>query len=131
MDEEKRESKEIKCHGCGKNEFRLTRTAEHQVLAECIHCGYSHAINSVLGGKKRSTLLYWSSTPETSERCIECRSPLKVYDVNVQAGHARAECTKCGLLYIYKKDRLHGWRIMRVTRHVRTSMSDKEVSGRE
>jgi uncharacterized Zn finger protein len=117
MKKEDDEQKEIKCHGCGKNEFRLTRVAGDQVLAECIHCKYSHTLNSSLKGKTHSALL-WSTTPETTERCIECRSPLKVHDINVQTGHGRAKCEKCGLLYIYKKDRLHGWRIIRVTRRV-------------
>lgn len=118
MKKEDYESKEIKCRGCGKNEFRLTRTAENQVLAECIHCKYPHTLNSSLKGKTRSALLYWSTTLETTERCIECRSPLKVHGINVQTGHARLQCEKCGLLYIYKKDRLHGWHIIRVTRRV-------------
>ena len=118
MEEEEYESKETKCHGCGKNEFRLTRMTDHQVLAECIHCGYPHTLDSILEDKKRSTLLHWFTIPKATERCVECRSPLKVYDINVQTGRARAQCEKCGLLHIYKKDRLHRWHVIRVTRRV-------------
>jgi uncharacterized Zn finger protein len=118
MEEEKYESKETKCQGCGKNEFRLTRMTEHQVLAECIHCGYPHTLDSILENKKRSALLQWFTIPKASERCVECRSPLKIYDINFQTGRARAQCEQCGLLHIYKKDRLHRWHVIRVTRRV-------------
>ncbi len=118
MREEKDESKETICYGCGKNEFRLTRMTENQVLAECIYCGYPHTLDSIPGNKKRSALLQWFTVPKASERCLECRSPLRVYDVNFQTGRARAQCEQCGLLHIYKKDRLHGWRVMRITRRV-------------
>lgn len=121
MKEEKYESKETKCCGCGKNEFRLTRMTEHQVLAECIHCGYSHTLDSILGDKTRSALLHWFAVPTVSERCVECRSPLRVHDISFQTGHARVQCEKCGLLHIYKKDRLRGWHVVRVTRRVNTS----------
>ena len=131
MKEDKYESTETKCHGCGKNEFRLTRMSEHQVLAECIHCGYPHTLDSILENKKRSALLHWFTIPKTSERCSECRSPLRIYDINFQTGHARAQCEQCGLLHIYKKDRLHGWHVVRITRRVHAPMSDEEVSERK
>ena len=121
MEEEKCESKETKCCGCGKNEFRLTRVTEHRVLAECIHCGHSHTLDSILGDKKRSALLHWFTESTVSERCMECRSPLRIQDVSVETGHARILCEKCGLLHIYKKDRLHGWHVVRVTRRVNTT----------
>jgi len=131
MKEEESESKETKCHGCGKNEFRLTRMTEHQVLAECIHCGYPHTLDSILENKKRSALLQWFTIPKASERCVECRSPLRVYDINFQTGRARAQCEQCGLLHIYKKDRLHGWHIVRITRRVHVHMPDGEMSERK
>lgn len=131
MKEVKYESKETKCNGCGKNEFRLTRMTEHQVLAECIHCGYPHTLDSTLENKKRSALLHWFTIPKATERCVECRSPLKIYDINVQIGRARAQCEKCGLLHIYKKHRLRGWHIVRVTRRVPMPMPDEETSERK
>jgi len=131
MKEEKYESKETKCYGCGKNDFRLTRMTEHQVLAECIHCGHPHTIDSALKGKTRSALLSWFTIPKASERCVECRSPLKIYDINFQTGRARAQCEKCGLLHIYKKDRLRGWHVVRVTRRARAPTSDEEASERK
>jgi len=120
MEKEEYESKETKCHGCGRNEFRLTRMTEQEVLAECTHCGYAHTLDSVRGDKKRFTLLYWYTTPKVKERCEECRTSLKVYDINVQTGRARAQCENCGLLYLYKKDRLRGWHVIRITRRVQT-----------
>lgn len=126
MEEERYESKETKCHGCGKNDFRLIRMTEHQVLAECIHCGYPHTLDSIPKNKTRSALLQWFTAPIASERCVECRSPLRLHDINVQTRRARAQCEKCGLLHTYKKDRLRGWRILRVTRRVRTPSPDEE-----
>jgi uncharacterized Zn finger protein len=131
MKEEKYGSTETKCQGCGKNEFRLTRMTEHQVFAECIHCGYPHILDSILEDKKRSALLHWFKIPKTSERCAECRSPVRAYDINFQTGHARAQCERCGLLHIYKKDLLHGWHIVRITRHVQTSVPNGEASDRK
>ncbi|KPV61914.1 MAG: hypothetical protein AOA66_1586 [Candidatus Bathyarchaeota archaeon BA2] len=131
MKEEKYESKETKCYGCGRNEFRLTRMTKHQVLAECIHCGHQHTLDSVLKGKTRSALLNWFTIPKEIERCVECRSPLKVYDINLQTGRARAQCEKCGLIHIYKKDRLRGWHVMRIIRDVHAPMPDEEASERE
>ena len=131
MKEEKYESKETKCHGCGKNEFRLTRMTENQVLAECIHCRYPHTLDSILENKTRSALLHWFTVPKVSERCVECRSPLRLYDINVQTGRARAQCEQCGLLHLYKRDILRGWHIVRVTRRVRTPMPDEETSERK
>ena len=128
MDEEKYESKETKCYGCGKKEFRLTRMTEHQVLAECSHCGYPHTLDSILETKKRSASLQWYTIPRASERCVECRSPLKVYDINFQTGLARAQCEKCGLQHNYKKDRLGRWHIVRITRRVHVPIPDGEVS---
>ena len=131
MREEKSESRETVCHGCGKNEFRLTRMTEDQVLAECIHCGYAHNLGSILENKTRSALLHWFAVPKVSERCVECRSQLRVYDINVKTGRARVQCEKCGLLHIYKKNRLRGWHIVRVTRRVGTPMPDEEASERK
>lgn len=38
MREEIKEA-EPKCVNCGKSEFKLMRTIDSQILAECIHCG--------------------------------------------------------------------------------------------
>jgi len=133
MKEEKYEPAETKCQECGKNEFRLTRMTEHQVLAECIHCRHPHTLDSTPGTKRRSALLNWFTVPKATERCVECRSQLKIYDIDFQTGRARAQCEQCGLLHIYKKDRLHGWHIIRITRHVGTATPDeapKEKKGK-
>jgi uncharacterized Zn finger protein len=67
----------------------------------------------------------------TSEKCVECGSFLKVYDINFQTGRKVMRCEQCGLLHIYKKDRLHGWHIVRVTRRVQAPISDEEASERK
>ena len=127
MEEEKYKSKETKCYGCGKNEFRLTRMTEHQVLAECIHCGHPHTLDSALKDKTRSALLHWFTITKANERCEHCRAPLKIYDIDLQTGRARAQCEQCGLLHIYKKDRLHGWHVVRITRRVQAPKPHEEA----
>jgi len=128
MTEENFELKETKCNECGKNEFRLKRMTEHQVLAECIHCGHPHTIDSIRENKTGSSLLYWFTIPKEIGRCVECRYPLRIHDISVQTGRARLECKQCGLLHFYQKSRLRGWRMVRVTRRARTSLRNEEPS---
>ncbi len=52
----------------------------------------------------------------TSEKCVECGSFLRVYDINFQTGRKVMRCEQCGLLHMYKKDILGRWRIVRATR---------------
>ena len=63
----------------------------------------------------------------TSERCVECGSPLKVYDINFQTGRKVMRCEQCGLLHYYKKSLLGGWRIVRASRPI----PHEEVSERK
>jgi len=44
---EKIRTAEIKCVKCGKDEFKLTRMVEDQILAECIHCGEAHTMDAI------------------------------------------------------------------------------------
>lgn len=107
-----------KCFECGKNQFRLTRMEMGQVLAECVTCGHSHFLDSVLEKKTRTPSLYWFSAPKKMERCIDCRSELKIWDVSYDGKFAQSICSKCGLSHTFKKPRFRDWHLLRVTRRV-------------
>ena len=62
----------------------------------------------------------------TSEKCVECGSFLRVYDINFQTGRKVMRCEQCGLLHIYKKDILGRWRIVRATRPMPHEQKQKE-----
>jgi Zn ribbon nucleic-acid-binding protein len=113
-----------KCFECGRNKFLLTRMEEGQVLAECVYCGHSHTLDSVLEKKTRAPLIYWFSAPKKMERCVDCRSPLKVWDISYDGNLAHSQCSKCGLYHTFKKTRLRGWRLLRVTRCVGDGIMD-------
>ncbi|MFC1487743.1 helix-hairpin-helix domain-containing protein [Thermoproteota archaeon] len=112
-----------KCFECGRNCFRLTRMEKGQVLAECIHCSHAHILDAVLGKKPHALLLYWFSAPKKIERCVDCRSELKIWNVSYDGKMAQSKCAKCGLSHTFKKPRMRDWRLIRVTRRV-----DDEVS---
>jgi len=60
MREEVKET-EPKCIKCGKNEFKLMRTLDSQIMAQCIHCEEPHlldAIDETTG--KPTKLQFWS-----------------------------------------------------------------------
>lgn len=105
-----------KCFECGRNSFRLTRMEEGQVLAECINCGHAHFLDSVLEKKSRTPFVYWFSAPKKAERCIECRSELKIWDVSYDGRIAYSKCSKCGLSHTFKKKRFRDWNLVRITR---------------
>ncbi len=56
-DEKKIELKEVepKCVKCGKPNFKLSRTANHQIMAVCVNCGEFHILDAVDGN-----LHFWS-----------------------------------------------------------------------
>ncbi len=118
MDKQDYGSINTKCFECGRNTFRLTRMKEGQVLAECNHCGHAHILDSVLEKKPRTLSLYWFSAPKKFERCVDCRSELKIWDVSYDGKLAQSYCSNCGLHHIFKKPRLRDWRLIRVTRRV-------------
>ena len=107
-----------KCFECGRNWFKLTRMQQGQVLAECMHCGHAHTLDSVFENKKRVPVLYWFSAPKKIERCVDCRSNLKIWDVSYDGRLANSKCIKCGLVHTFKKPRFRDWRLIRVTRRV-------------
>jgi hypothetical protein len=107
-----------KCFGCGKDQFRLTRMEGSEVLAECIYCGHSHLLDSILEEKTHIPVVIWFSTPKNLERCDVCRSFLKIWDISYDGRTARSICSKCGLTHTFKKTRLRGWKLLRVTRRI-------------
>lgn len=107
-----------KCFGCGKDQFRLTRMEGSEVLAECIYCGHSHVLDSILEEKANIPVVIWFSAPKNLERCDVCRSPLKIWDISYDGNTARSQCSKCGLIHAFKKTRLSGWKLLRVTRRI-------------
>jgi hypothetical protein len=115
---------ETKCFECGRNQFTLTRMEEGQVLAECISCGHAHTLDSVLEKKTMVPLIYWFSAPKKIERCLDCRSPLKIWNIDYSGKFAYGKCNKCGLLHTFKKPRLRSWRLIRVTRRIGDKVFD-------
>ena len=77
MEKEEYESKETKCHGCGRNEFRLTRMTEQVVIIKKIlflknlnqksepRITKSKMITHKLGHQKK---------PKKPSKCPKCRS---------------------------------------------------------
>ena len=112
-----------KCFGCGKDQFKLTRMEGSEVLAECIFCGHSHTLDSILEEKTKIPVVIWFSAPKNLERCDVCRSPLKIWDISYDGNTARSQCSNCGLIHTFKKTRLSGWKLLRVTRRI----EDKSV----
>lgn len=117
-----------KCFECGKNRFILTRKEQDQILAECISCGHTHILDSVLEKKTDIPLLYWFSAPKNIERCFDCRSTLKVWDISFNGKLAHSKCSKCGLFHTFEKTRLRGWRLIRVTRRVDGKLVDMKTA---
>lgn len=89
-----------------------------EVLAECTYCGQSHMLDSILEEKANIPVVIWFSAPKNLERCDVCRSPLKIWDISYDGNTARSQCSKCGLVHTFKKTRLSGWKLLRVTRRV-------------
>ena len=115
---------ETKCFECGRNQFTLTRMEQGQVLAECVSCGHAHTLDSVLEKKTRVPLIYWFSAPKKIERCVDCRSPLKIWNIDYSGKFAYTTCSKCGLSHTFKKPRLRSWRLIRVTRRIGDKVFD-------
>ena len=58
---------EPKCVNCGKSEFKLMRTIDSQILAECIHCGEPHTLDAIDESTGKPTKLhFWS--PKMQEK---------------------------------------------------------------
>ena len=106
----------IKCNECGRNQFKLTRMEKGQVLAECVHCGHAHSIDSIIDKKNRAPTLYWLSASNKIQRCIDCRTELKMWDVSYNGKIATSKCQKCGLTHTFKKPRFRDWQLISVTR---------------
>ena len=124
MTSESYESIETKCFECGRNCFELSRMKEGQVLAECTHCGHAHTLDAVAVKKTRVPVLYWFSAPKNIERCVDCKSKLKIWDVSYNGRFANSKCENCGLIHSFKKPRFRGWRLVGVTRRMGDNVLD-------
>jgi len=64
MKEEIKEA-EPKCVECGKDEFKLLRMVDSQIMAQCIHCGEPHTLDAIDESTRKSTKLqFWSPKME-------------------------------------------------------------------
>ena len=59
---EKFKEAEPKCVSCGKNEFKLTRMVDNQILAECSNCGEPHQLDArdSEGNIEGTAIQFWS-----------------------------------------------------------------------
>jgi len=61
MNREKITEAEPKCVNCGKNEFKLTRTSNFQILADCIYCGEPQTLDAFDKDPSKFKSLQWFS----------------------------------------------------------------------
>ena len=59
---------EPKCVECGKNEFKLLRTVDSQILAECVNCGEPHILDAIDIKTGNTTNLQWFSPKMEQEK---------------------------------------------------------------
>lgn len=49
-------------------------------------------------------------------KCVDCESPLELYEIDFKKGSRIMQCTRCGLFHFYKKDFFGNWKLMKVGR---------------
>jgi len=59
---QKYKSAEPQCVKCKKNDFRLARMTDEQILAECTHCGTPHLLSADLVEGK-AVITFWTELP--------------------------------------------------------------------
>jgi DNA-directed RNA polymerase subunit RPC12/RpoP len=58
-----------------------------------------------------------SDTDKTySGECVNCGSPLELYEIDFDKNRRIMQCTKCGLFHFYKKDFLGKWKLIKASR---------------
>ena len=58
-----------------------------------------------------------SDTDKTySGECVNCGSPLELYEIDFDKNVRIMQCTKCGLYHFYKKDFLGKWKLIKASR---------------
>lgn len=48
--------------------------------------------------------------------CVDCGSPLELYEVDFEKNRRILQCTQCGLFHLYKKDFLGKWKLVKAGR---------------
>jgi DNA-directed RNA polymerase subunit RPC12/RpoP len=49
-------------------------------------------------------------------KCIDCGSPLELYEVDFDKGRRIMQCKRCGLYHFYKKDFFGKWKLVKAGR---------------
>jgi DNA-directed RNA polymerase subunit RPC12/RpoP len=48
--------------------------------------------------------------------CVDCGSPLTLYEMDFEKNRRILQCTQCGLFHFYKKDFLGKWKLVKAGR---------------
>jgi DNA-directed RNA polymerase subunit RPC12/RpoP len=48
--------------------------------------------------------------------CVDCGSPLILYEMDFEKNRRILQCTQCGLFHFYKKDFLGKWKLVKAGR---------------
>jgi len=48
--------------------------------------------------------------------CVDCGSPLVLYEIDFEKNRRIMQCTRCGLYHFYKKDFFGKWKLVKVGR---------------
>lgn len=49
-------------------------------------------------------------------KCVDCGSPLELYEVDFEKGRRIMQCKNCGLYHYYKKEFLGKWKLTKAGR---------------
>jgi DNA-directed RNA polymerase subunit RPC12/RpoP len=49
-------------------------------------------------------------------KCVDCGSPLELYEIDFDKSKRIMQCTKCGLYHFYKKDLFGKWKLVKAGR---------------
>lgn len=49
-------------------------------------------------------------------KCVDCGSPLELYEIDFKKSRRIMQCTRCGLYHLYKKDFVGKWRLVKASR---------------
>ena len=49
-------------------------------------------------------------------KCVDCGSPLELYEIDFKKSRRIMQCTRCGLYHLYKKDFVGKWKLVKASR---------------
>ena len=49
-------------------------------------------------------------------KCVDCGSPLVLYEMDFEKNRRVMQCTRCGLFHLYKKDFFGRWKLVKAGR---------------